>query len=211
MWKLIFSAPFVVMNTYVTFVLPSIYSYMTSTRLQDDFLRDFKEQKKMIYEQVELLDPLGTSLRKPAAQRLISKGALIFSEVLCYLLAIGVIVFLFFMDKIYPFYILTDMRFKSEFKSLGWINIQAFTFAIYGAFVLIALLFLGLARSSRAIRQKNDILSLAGKSIKEIVGQHLQRKAAIDTIEQRHFQELPNEHLEEGVQVNDVLNPGYEG
>ena len=50
----------------------------------------------MIYEQIELLDPLGTSLRKPAAQRLAGKGALIFSEILCYLLAAGIITFMFF-------------------------------------------------------------------------------------------------------------------
>ncbi|MCB9045861.1 MAG: hypothetical protein H6550_06955 [Chitinophagales bacterium] len=184
---------------------------MTSTRLQDDLLKDFKEQKKMIYEQVELLDPLGTSLRKPAAQRLISKGFMIFSEVICYLLAAGIIAFMFFMDKIYPFYILADLRFKSEFRSMGWINIQAFVFAIYAVFGLVAVLFYALGRSSRAIRQKNDILNLAGKSIKEIVGQHLHRKASIDTIEQRHFRELPNEHLEEGVvKVNEVPNPGYD-
>ena len=133
MWKLISVSPFAVINTYVTFVLPPIYRIMTSTRLQDDLLKDFKEQKKMIYEQVELLDPLGTSLRKPAAQRLISKGFMIFSEVICYLLAAGIIAFMFFMDKIYPFYILADLRFKSEFRSMGWINIQAFVFAIYAS------------------------------------------------------------------------------
>lgn len=184
---------------------------MTSNRLQDDLLKDFKDQKSMIYEQVKLLDPLATSLRKPAAQRLISKGALIFAEILCYLLAAGVIAFLFFMDKIYPFYVLTDIRHKSEFKSLGALNIQAFSLAIYGIISLIAFLFYLLARSARAVRLKNTILNLAGKNIKQITGQHLNRKAAIDTIEQRHFLELPNEHLEleEGVRVNEVPNPGY--
>ncbi len=184
---------------------------MTSTRLQDDLLRDFKEQKKMVYEQVELLDPLGTSLRRPAAQRLASKGGLIFGEILCYLLAVGIIVFLFFMDKIYPFYIIADLRHKPDYRSLGWLNIEVFTVAIYAIFVVMALMFYGFARAARAFRLKNDILHLAGKSIKEIVGQHLKRKAAIDAIEQRHFLELPNEHLEEGVQVkvNEVPNPGY--
>ncbi len=184
---------------------------MTSTRLQDDLLRDFKEQKKMVYEQVELLDPLGTSLRKPAAQRLASKGGLIFAEILCYLLAVGIITFLFFMDKIYPFYIIADLRNKPDYRSLGWINIEVFTIVIYALFVVMALMFYGFALAARAFRLKNDILHLAGKSIKEIVGQHLKRKAAIDAIEQRHFLELPNEHLEEGVRVrvNDVPNPGY--
>lgn len=182
---------------------------MTSNRLQDDLLNDFKEQKSVIYEQVKLLDPLGASLRKPAAQRLISKGALIFSEIICYLLALGCIAFAFFMDKVYPFFLISEIRYKSEFRKLGWVNIEAFTFAIYGLIALITILFYVIARSCRAIRQKNDILNLAGKNIKVIVGQHLKRKASIDAIEQRHFLELPNQHLEEGVQINDIANPGY--
>lgn len=186
---------------------------MTSTRLQDDLLKDFKEQRKMIYKQVELLDPLATSLRKPAAQRLISKGSLIFSEVLCYVIVLGLIAFVVFMDKIYPFYILTELRFKSEFRQLGWVNIQAFVMAVYALVIIIAILFFGLGRAARAFRLKNDILNLAGKNIKLVIGQHLERKASIGSIEQRHFQELPNEHLEEedGVVINEVPNPGYEG
>lgn len=183
---------------------------MIPTKLQDDLFRDFKDQKKMIYEQVELLDPLGTSLRKPAAQRLISKGILIGSEILCYLFSIGLIVFLFFTDKIYPFYILSELLNKTEYHKLGWLNIQAFVAIFYGMVILMAILFYCIARAARAIRLKNDILNLAGKNIKEIVGQHLKRKAAIDAIEQRHFIELPNEHLQEGiVKPGEIPNPGY--
>lgn len=184
---------------------------MTSNRLQDDLLKDFKEQKRMIYDQVELLDPLATSLRKPAAQRLISKGALIFAEVLCYVLSLGAVALAIFLDKIYPYYVLSEIRYKSEFRKLGWMNLEAFAFGIYGLIGLIALLFYLLARASRALRLKNTILNLAGKNIKIIVGQHLNRKASIDSIDQRHFLELPNEHLEEGVKVNKVANPGYDG
>lgn len=199
-----------VTDSNVTFALTPMHCIMTANRLQDDLLKDFKEQKKMIYEQVELLDPLGTSLRKPAAQRLVSKGFLVFAEIICYLLAIGIITFLFFKDKIYPFYLLADLRFKPEYQKMGWINIQALNFAVYGIVALVAVLFYGLARTARIIRLKNDILNVAGKNIKEIVGQHLNRKAAIDAIEQRHFLELPNTHLEEGVvRVNEVPNPGY--
>lgn len=185
---------------------------MTSNRLQDDLIKDFKEQRRVIYEQVELLDPLASSLRKPAAQRLISKGALIFAEIICYLLAIGVVGLAIFMDKIYPFYVLSEIRYKSDFKKLlGWVNIEAFNISIYVLFGIIVLLLYILARAARGFRLKNDILNLAGKNIKIVIGQHLTRKAAIDTIEQRHFKELPNEHLEEGVKVNEVPNPGYDG
>lgn len=212
MWKHISATMLAIIITYVTFVLRQCIEYMTSTRLQDDLLRDFKEQKKMVYDQVELLDPLATSLRKPAAQRLISKGSLIFAEVLCYLISVGIIVFLFFMEKIYPFFILSDLKYKSEYRKLGWVNTQAFSLSVYAIIALVAILFYGLARASRAIRLKNTILNLAGKNIKIVIGQQLERKASIDTILQRHFDELPNEHLndeEEGVVINDIPNPGY--
>ncbi len=167
----------------------------------------------MIYEQVELLDPLATSLRKPAAQRLIKKGVLVFSEVLFYLLFAGTIMFAFFMNKLYPFYILSEMRYKPEFRTVGIEKIEMMNIVMYAIVFFIALLFYFLARTIRHIRLKNNILNLAGKNIKQIVGQHLKRKASIDAIQQRHFLELPNEHLEEGVvatPTNEVPNPGYD-
>ncbi|MEZ5015448.1 MAG: hypothetical protein R2800_00195 [Flavipsychrobacter sp.] len=185
---------------------------MSSTRIQDDLLKEFNETKKMIYEQVELLDPLATSLRKPAAQRLINKGALAFTEIVLYLLFAGTILFAFFMNKIYPFYILTEMKYKPEYRPLGIEKIEFLNITIYAVVGIIALLFYALARTVRHIRLKNNILNLAGKNIKHIVGQHLERKAVIDAIVQRHFLELPNTHLEEGVvtSANEVANPGYD-
>jgi hypothetical protein len=38
---------------------------------------------------------------------------------------------------------------------------------------------------------KNDVLDLAGKNIKTLVGEHLKRKAMMEMMEQRHFLELP--------------------
>lgn len=186
---------------------------MSSNRLQDDLLQEFKEQKKTNYELIELLDPLATSLSKPAAKRLLSKGALIFAEIFFYLLAAGVVAFAVFMDKIYPFYLITDMRARTDFQSMvGGNNIMVLNIVIYAIVVFVAVLFYFFARMIRQIRLKNDILHIAGKNIKHIVSQHLKRKAAIDAIEQRHFDELPNQHLEEeGVQlnVNDISNPGF--
>ncbi|RYE21759.1 MAG: hypothetical protein EOP51_14830 [Sphingobacteriales bacterium] len=164
---------------------------MSLTSLQDDLLRDFKDQKEMIYQQITLFDPLGTRLRQPAAQRLVGKGALIFSEILCYSLSAGTIALGVFLNKVHPFYILSELRYKTEYRTLGWMNIEAFNIAIYTMIGLIALLFYILARVMRHLRLKNDILHFAGKQIKELVGEHLKRKAAIEAIEQRHFTELP--------------------
>ena len=185
---------------------------MSSNRLQDDLLHEFREQKKTNYELIELLDPLATSLSKPAAQRLISKGALVFAEIIFYLLALAAVAFIIFIDKIYPFYIITDMRARLDFQSmLGGNNIQMLNLALYGLIAFVAILLYSIARMIRRIRLKNNILNLAGKNIKYIVGQHLNRKAAIESIEQRHFDELPSNDVEEEgiISVNDVDNPGF--
>ena len=196
--------------SHIIFTVKHGFLTMGFNSLQDDLLSDFKEQKRLIIEQIELFDPLATTLRKPAAQRLVSKGAIIFAEVLCYLLALGAIAFAVFLNKLYPFYILSEIRVKPEFESLGSTNMQLLQYSIYGLTGIISLLFYFIARAMRHIRLKNDILHLAGKNIKELVGQHLRRKATIDAIEQRHFVELPEfEPNYVPVKVNEVPNPGY--
>jgi len=179
------------------------------SKLQDDLLQDFKEQKNVIYKQLEVFDPLGTLLSKPAAQRLVNKTVLIITEIVCYLLSAGSIAFAVFMNKIYPFYILDDLQNRPEYLKLGWMDIRIFVICVYALLGIIALLFYGLARAMRQIRLKNNILSFAAKNIKTLVSQHLKRKASIDVIEQRHFLELPDLPYE-NVRVNQVPNPGYE-
>jgi len=192
---------------------------MSLTNLKDDLLHEFREERRMINAQVESLDPLATSLRKPAAQRIISNGGLIGLEILCYLLTLGGIVFMIFMSKIYPFYILNDMSYKPQYQSLGVINIIYLQVAIYGMVAVMSILFYLLGLSLRRIRQKNNILQMAGNNIKTVVGQILSRKAAIETIEQRHFIDLPELHSSVGSNVelprqprqavNEVMNPAY--
>jgi len=187
---------------------------MSRFNLQDDLLQEFKAERKMINEQVLLLDPLATSLRKPAAQRMLSTGALVLFELLCYVLTLGTIAFMIFMNKIYPFYIMSDVLYNSKYRDeIGILNITYLNLAIYGLAGLSALLFFIIARMARRIRLKNEIINMAGKDIKVIVGEHLNRKAAISAIEQRHFIELPGFNDMGGsivTNINDVPNPGYD-
>ncbi len=161
---------------------------MSLTTLKDDLLHEFREERIMISEQIELLDPLATTLRKPAAQRLLSSGTLILTEVICYILSLGGIAFMAVMHKIYPFRVLGNIFYNSEIRnSVGAPNLLYLTLGVYGLVVLgVGFVFL-IGRMAREIRLKNEILHMAGKDIKTIVGQHLERKAALDTIEQRHM------------------------
>ncbi len=161
---------------------------MALTTLKDDLLEEFREERIMIREQIELLDPLATSLRKPAAQRLLSSGTLIITEVTCYILSLGGIAFMALLHKIYPFVVLEDIFYNAEYRAkLGSENLLYFILGIYGLALIGVILIFILGRMAREMRMKNDILYQAGKDIKTIVGQHLERKAAHDTIEQRHM------------------------
>ncbi|RYD58169.1 MAG: hypothetical protein EOP56_04410 [Sphingobacteriales bacterium] len=196
----------------------AVLQAMPLTRLQEDLINELKEEKELIYEQLSIFDPLGTQLRKPAARRLVSKGAIIVAELFCYLLALGSIALAFFLHKIHPFYILADLRDSDTFTDeLGKGNIELLNIGVYALLGTIAVLFFIVARSMRMIRLKNDILNFAGKHINTMVGQHLKRKACIENLEQRHWGLLPimpntdPSSYEGVVSVNDVANPGYDG
>lgn len=182
---------------------------MTTTKLQDDLLKEFGEERKLINEQIKLFDPLAVSLRKPAAQRLLNKTMNIFFEIVLYLLALTGIAFIIFMNKLYPFYLLDQIKNRKEITDqLGIHNTQVLYWSICALAGISVILLLIMARMLGRIRQKNAILNMAGAQIKTLVGQHLNRKAAIDAIEQRHFMELPV--VPPAPKVNDIPNPGYD-
>ena len=170
---------------------------MGTSRLQDDLLQGFNEEKKLIREQLELFDPLGVSLRLPAAQRLLNKSLLIACEILCYLLFAGMIVVIVVRNNLYPFYLLNIPQHLETAGTPGKADLRVLEYTVVGLLAVIALLFLVIARITRRVRLKNDILNLAGKHIKTLVGQHLKRKASLDAIEQRHFLELPSSGMED--------------
>ncbi len=189
---------------------------MALTTLKDDLLQEFREERIMINDQIELLDPLATSLRRPAAQRLLSSGTLIISEISCYIISLGGLAFLGFMHMIYPFSIMSELFYNSAIRNnAGSLNLIYFTLGVYGITAISVVLVFIIGRMAREIRLKNDILHVAAKDIKTIIGQHLERKAAHDTIEQRHMLGLsgismPTPTPVQKVQVHEVRNPGYE-
>jgi hypothetical protein len=180
---------------------------MATTRLQDDLLHQFREEKRMIQSQLEDFEPLAVSLRKPAAQRLVRKGLIVLGEILCWALFLGAIAACVFLQKLLPFRLLFQLKQPEHAAGFDSQNVSLLRWSVYGLISLCGVTFLLLARALGSIRQKNDILSMAGSRIKVLVGQHLQRKASIDAIEQRHFNELPAHNTRD---VNAIPNPGYD-
>lgn len=161
--------------------------------LQEDLIRDFQEQKKTIREQVKLIDPMATSLRKPAAKRLLHAGFLVFMEILTWILFLGSVAFVLFLNKLYPFYLLNSLvhdatitdRYKPE-------DLQMLSWGLKGIAIFAAVLLLIIARMLATIRMKNSVLNVAGRNMKLLMEQMLQRKAGMESLEQRYPTEMPS-------------------
>ena len=161
---------------------------MSLTTLKDDLLAEFRDERVMITEQLELLDPLATSLRQPAARRLLSSGTLFITEFSCYVISLGGLSVTALLHRIYPFSILNKMFYTPDVRNkIGAPNLTLLIAAVYALLIIGVVFLFIIGRMAREIRLKNDILHHAGKDIKTIVAQHLVRKAAINTIEQRHY------------------------
>ncbi|MES2703632.1 MAG: hypothetical protein V4649_13400 [Bacteroidota bacterium] len=186
---------------------------MSFATLKDDLLQEFREERIMINEQIALLDPLATSLRRPAAQRLLSSGTLMITETSCYIVSLGGVAFVSLMHRIYPLSLLNTLLYDPVVRSkAGSLNIMYLLLAVYGIASISVIGIFIIGRMAREMRLKNDILNHAGKDIKTIVGQHLERKAALDTIEQRHHLGVSSvSPVVKKPAVNDMPNPGYNG
>jgi hypothetical protein len=160
--------------------------------LFNDLVSDWQNQKSLIKEQIALIDPMATSLRKSTAQRFLNASLNVLMEVLMYVLSLASIAFLFFLNNLGPFYVLCKIQAMPEINArLSSSELSNFDLALKALFVVVAVLFFVIGRMLANIRHKNATLSLAGKNMKTISGQHLVRKTEIETLEQRHVAILP--------------------
>lgn len=171
--------------------------------LKDDLIKDFQEQKKVIREQIALIDPLAASLRKPAARRLFHAGLLVFLEIIFWLLFLACIAVIIFQNKLYPLYLLSqllhDTSLSDKYKLY---DLEMLNWSVKALLLAAGLLCLVVARMLAQIRKKNSVLHLAGKNMKVLVEQHLQRKATIETLEQRYPMDMP-------LESDTVILPGH--
>jgi hypothetical protein len=184
---------------------------MSLISLKDDLLQEFREERKMVNEQIELLDPLVTSLNKPAARRLLSGATLIISEIVCYLLTASGTFFLATMHTIYPFSTLKHMLYEPEIRmKAGVDNVIYLTLGVYGMAALLVISLFILGRMARETRLKNKILKQARIDTTAMMGQQLERKAAIDAIEQRHMLGASSITISPKKQpVTEIINPAF--
>ncbi len=164
------------------------------TRLQEDLLKDLESQKQNLNDQIALLDPLAASIHRPAYKRLLSSGFSIFLEILIYVAALGAIAYAIFYNKLTPFYRLSSvLNLGINEKLLSNFQANKITWGIQGMAIVIAVLLFFIARLMSKIRQKDAVLDISAKNMKQLVQGNLKRRAALESLTQRYASDLPTD------------------
>lgn len=183
---------------------------METTKLHEDLLKSFKEEKDFLDAQLDLIDPLSLRLRQSAVARWMNKIFLLTIEAIIWLSAIALLAFCFLRDSIYPFYVLARLRNKASLLGFSDRDVENLYRSIYVFSILLIILLVVLARVLAKMRHKNEDLRLASKTIQSAAGALLHRKAVVAGIEQRHFgapdPQVPNKVI---TKSTEMPNPGF--
>src|SRR5690554_2602958 len=165
---------------------------MSHSELIRDLIQDFQQQRSDLDSKIELIDPIATSIRQPAASRLINNSLLVIGEYIMYILAIAFLGLTIFTNKV-P--ILNTWFTASEIgevidripeNDLLWFEV-----AYKGLFFLLALCFVWIGRMLVKFRHKNSILHLAAKDMNALVEVLFKRKVEMEQLENKFDDILP--------------------
>lgn len=168
---------------------------MPTSRLHEDLLKDLAEQKQSLKEQINLIDPLASSIHRPAFKRYIQSGFSVFIEIILWIIALGLVVYAIFYNRLPPFYNLKKIfLIAKNNNAVSDYENNVISWSIQGLIIIIAILLVIISRMMAKMREKNNILQLSAKNMKQLVELQLRRRASLETLEQRYEAELPTTH-----------------
>jgi len=165
---------------------------MTETSLSEDLIRHFQEEKESLEKEIALVDPMASAIRKPAAAHFFQSSFLLILQCLAWILVLAGIGLILFMDKVAPFYYLSQMAHDNDIiQKYRQQDLEMLEWTIKGLVALLALLFFFSARMLGSIRHKNRILHLTGKNLKLLMERYFHRRAGIAQLGNKYPVELP--------------------
>jgi hypothetical protein len=147
------------------------------------------------------LQTLAQSLKLSAGKHILNNTWFVLLSIICVLLGISSIVFLFLMKNIWPFFIINELRHSQNLLELGFnkADVNIFSLVVKGMILLFGILFLYLGLLFNNLRIKNNIIQSAGKKIGLHLGILEKEIAANKPIELLHkLEEKDLSFLEEG-------------
>ncbi len=152
-----------------------------------DVLQDIIKEKENINAQIAALEPLKNELHTSVGSRIIKAGSYYFLQFICWIFILALIAWLIFMFKISPFFELSEMMHQAVQISKGSAQDAMYTswairFLVVGLIVLIFVI----ERQLAALRRKDKISSLAGKTIATVQSQLEERMNTLIAFESKY-------------------------
>lgn len=152
-----------------------------------DVLQDIIKEKENINAQIAALEPLKNELHTSVGSRIVKTGSYYFLQFICWIFILALIAWLIFMFKISPFFELSNLLHtaaQSNPTSLQDVNYAtwAIRFIVLGLIVLIIVI----ERQLNALRKKDKISSLAGKTMATIQSQLEERMNTLIAFESKY-------------------------
>lgn len=137
---------------------------------------------------LETLSPLVNTIYSNSAVHMIGQGMGIISEFIIYVLALACFLFLFIMNKVFPFYILGEIIdkkiYRDALQSKG--DIDAFHIGVKALVVIIGLLLIFWAMALGSARRHRTMLQQSGKELKNLETYFVDKKSLLEKIVSQH-------------------------
>ena len=145
---------------------------------------DAQQQVQDANQILDRVSPLVKSIYNSKVSFMFGQGVDYFSEFIYYIVAIACFSFIFLMNRIFPFYILSEIIDKKIYKdaltSKG--DIDAFHLGVKALVVIIGLLFLLIGLNKRSSRESRTLLKKSGDELKKIEEYFLNKKVDLEKL-----------------------------
>jgi hypothetical protein len=170
---------------------------MLFNKSKNEMPHDAEQQLAEAQRILDTTSPIVHTLYSNQAIHFLGQGFDVILEILLYIAALGSFIFVFIMDTIFPFYVLSDIIGKKAYQeaisSKG--DIDAFNIAIKTLVVIIGVLLILLAMSKRNNRIHKSMLQKSGKQLKEIETLFLDKKNKLDELLKKSIKNLESQDI----------------
>lgn len=162
------------------------------SNLTRDLILDFQDQKVQLEKQIQQTDPIATALHIKAGRHFFQTGFILFMELLVWILLVASVAFLIFMDKLYPFHFLYQIRVDTTLaRPHSSSDLDILIWSVKGLVVLLALVLFWTGRLLHKSRKKNALMKQAGSHLRKLMQLFFERQRNIRILEDKYPLQLP--------------------
>jgi hypothetical protein len=144
---------------------------------------DFQSQLQEANQKLSTISPLVKSIYSNLALHLLGRGMDLIIEFSLYLAGLGCLVFIFIMNKVFPFHVLGEIVTKDIFKQAitNTGDMEMFNMGVKGLVAIIGILFIIMGMMKNSASKRKRLLQKSGVELKSIEAFYLNQKRTIES------------------------------